>query len=89
MQLKSNVFLFVCSCVLFVHWSAEVSREGVVTPKINLLTKIPERGETVVLSSDSSPEPCSNSAGSPGSDPSAFLPESIVNDLTLVLVQSQ
>ncbi|XP_040014651.1 centromere protein P [Xiphias gladius] len=30
-------------CVLFVHWSVEVSREGGVTPKINLLTKIPER----------------------------------------------
>uniref|UniRef100_A0A3B4WUQ0 Centromere protein P n=1 Tax=Seriola lalandi dorsalis TaxID=1841481 RepID=A0A3B4WUQ0_SERLL len=30
-------------CVLFVHWSVEVSREGGVAPKINLLTKIPER----------------------------------------------
>ncbi|XP_044028878.1 centromere protein P [Siniperca chuatsi] len=30
-------------CVLFVHWSVEVSREGGVTPKIDLLTKIPER----------------------------------------------
>ncbi|XP_076599876.1 centromere protein P [Chaetodon auriga] len=30
-------------CVLFVHWSVEVSREGAVAPKINLLTKIPER----------------------------------------------
>ncbi|XP_070758877.1 centromere protein P [Enoplosus armatus] len=30
-------------CVLFVHWSVEVSREGGVSPKINLLTKIPER----------------------------------------------
>ncbi|KAK2915442.1 hypothetical protein Q8A73_006036 [Channa argus] len=31
------------SCVVFIHWSVEVSREGEVTPKINLLTKIPER----------------------------------------------
>ncbi|KAF1392092.1 hypothetical protein PFLUV_G00048920 [Perca fluviatilis] len=30
-------------CVLFVHWSIEVSREGRVTPKIELLTKIPEK----------------------------------------------
>ncbi|XP_031152669.1 centromere protein P [Sander lucioperca] len=30
-------------CVLFVHWSVEVSREGRVTPKIELLTKIPEK----------------------------------------------
>ncbi|XP_034442415.1 centromere protein P isoform X1 [Hippoglossus hippoglossus] len=30
-------------CVLSIHWSVEVSREGGVTPKINLLTKIPER----------------------------------------------
>ncbi|XP_069567429.1 centromere protein P [Brachyistius frenatus] len=30
-------------CVFFVHWSVEVSREGGVTPKIDLLTKIPER----------------------------------------------
>lgn len=30
-------------CVLFVHWPIEVSREGGVTPKIELLTKIPER----------------------------------------------
>ncbi|XP_029287307.1 centromere protein P isoform X2 [Cottoperca gobio] len=30
-------------CVLFVHWSVEVCREGGVTPKIQLLTKIPER----------------------------------------------
>uniref|UniRef100_A0A3Q4BFD2 Centromere protein P n=1 Tax=Mola mola TaxID=94237 RepID=A0A3Q4BFD2_MOLML len=30
-------------CVLFIHWSVEVSREGGVTPKIELLTKIPER----------------------------------------------
>uniref|UniRef100_A0A8D3CYV6 Centromere protein P n=1 Tax=Scophthalmus maximus TaxID=52904 RepID=A0A8D3CYV6_SCOMX len=30
-------------CVLLIHWSVEVSREGGVTPKINLLTKIPER----------------------------------------------
>ncbi|XP_047438991.1 centromere protein P isoform X2 [Mugil cephalus] len=29
-------------CVLFVHWSVDVSREGVVAPKIDLLTKIPE-----------------------------------------------
>ncbi|XP_067359622.1 centromere protein P isoform X2 [Channa argus] len=36
------------SCVVFIHWSVEVSREGEVTPKINLLTKIPERGETFV-----------------------------------------
>lgn len=38
----------VYSCVLFVHWSVEVSREGGVTPKIDLLTKIPERGEMFV-----------------------------------------
>ncbi|KAG7226836.1 hypothetical protein INR49_014185 [Caranx melampygus] len=30
-------------CVLFVHWSAEVSSEGGVAPQINLLTKIPEK----------------------------------------------
>ncbi|XP_034724873.1 centromere protein P [Etheostoma cragini] len=30
-------------CVLFVYWSVEVSREGGVTPKIELLTKIPEK----------------------------------------------
>ncbi|XP_054472795.1 centromere protein P [Anoplopoma fimbria] len=30
-------------CVLFVHWSVDVSREGGVSPKIELLTKIPER----------------------------------------------
>ncbi|XP_030276563.1 centromere protein P isoform X1 [Sparus aurata] len=30
-------------CVLFIHWSVEVSREGGVTPKIDLVTKIPER----------------------------------------------
>ncbi|XP_040889600.1 centromere protein P isoform X4 [Toxotes jaculatrix] len=30
-------------CVLFVHWSVDVSREGGVAPKINLLTKIPEK----------------------------------------------
>ncbi|XP_041812128.1 centromere protein P [Chelmon rostratus] len=30
-------------CVLFIHWSVEVSRDGAVTPKINLLTKIPDR----------------------------------------------
>ncbi|XP_044205842.1 centromere protein P isoform X2 [Thunnus albacares] len=30
-------------CVLSVHWSVEVSREGGVTPKIDLLTKIPEK----------------------------------------------
>ncbi|XP_058487418.1 centromere protein P isoform X2 [Solea solea] len=30
-------------CVLFIHWSVDVSSEGRVTPKINLLTKIPER----------------------------------------------
>ncbi|KAI3369765.1 hypothetical protein L3Q82_024585 [Scortum barcoo] len=29
-------------CVLFVHWLVDVSREGRVTPKIDLLTKIPE-----------------------------------------------
>ncbi|KAM7005529.1 centromere protein P [Tautogolabrus adspersus] len=29
-------------CVLFVHWSVEVSCEGEVTPKVGLLTKIPE-----------------------------------------------
>ncbi|XP_028263089.1 centromere protein P [Parambassis ranga] len=30
-------------CVFFVHWTVEVSREGIITPKIQLLTKIPER----------------------------------------------
>ncbi|XP_045932508.1 centromere protein P isoform X1 [Micropterus dolomieu] len=30
-------------CVLFIHWSVEVSREGEVTPKIDMLTKIPEK----------------------------------------------
>ncbi|XP_031716574.1 centromere protein P [Anarrhichthys ocellatus] len=30
-------------CVLFVHWSVDVSREGGVSPKMELLTKIPER----------------------------------------------
>ncbi|XP_032370521.1 centromere protein P [Etheostoma spectabile] len=30
-------------CLLFVYWSVEVSREGRVTPKIELLTKIPEK----------------------------------------------
>ncbi|XP_071370435.1 centromere protein P [Centroberyx affinis] len=37
-------------CVLLVHWSVEVSRGGGVTPKIDLLTKIPERA----LQTDSS-----------------------------------
>ncbi|XP_026162390.1 centromere protein P isoform X2 [Mastacembelus armatus] len=32
-------------CSLFVHWSVEVSKEGVVTPNIDLLTKIPERAQ--------------------------------------------
>lgn len=40
--------VFVHSCVLFIHWSVEVSRDGAVTPKINLLTKIPDRGEMFV-----------------------------------------
>ncbi|XP_056886309.1 centromere protein P isoform X1 [Takifugu flavidus] len=31
------------SCRLLVRWSLEVSREGKVTPKINVLSKIPER----------------------------------------------
>ncbi|KAK2861697.1 hypothetical protein Q5P01_001230 [Channa striata] len=31
------------SCVVFIHWSVEVSREGEVSPKINLLTKVPEK----------------------------------------------
>lgn len=30
-------------CVLFVHWSVGVSGEGGVTPKIELVTKIPEQ----------------------------------------------
>ncbi|XP_029006302.1 centromere protein P isoform X2 [Betta splendens] len=30
-------------CIVFIHWSVEVSREGQVTPNIDLLTKIPER----------------------------------------------
>ncbi|XP_029946833.1 centromere protein P isoform X2 [Salarias fasciatus] len=29
-------------CVLFLRWSVEVSRDGVVTPRFDLLTKIPE-----------------------------------------------
>ncbi|XP_034058230.1 centromere protein P isoform X2 [Gymnodraco acuticeps] len=30
-------------CVLILHWSVEVCREGGVTPKMELLTKIPEK----------------------------------------------
>ncbi|KAM3621736.1 uncharacterized protein V6R79_015319 [Siganus canaliculatus] len=30
------------SCVWFIHWSVDVSRVGGVTPKIDLLSKIPE-----------------------------------------------
>ncbi|XP_072237520.1 centromere protein P [Leuresthes tenuis] len=30
-------------CVLFLHWSVEVSTDGAVTPRIDLLTKIPDR----------------------------------------------
>ncbi|XP_034020721.1 centromere protein P [Thalassophryne amazonica] len=30
-------------CVLVLHWSFDVSREGGVTPKMDLLTKIPEK----------------------------------------------
>lgn len=30
-------------CVLFIHWAVAVSNEGEVTPKIELLTKIPEK----------------------------------------------
>lgn len=30
-------------CVFFIHWSMEVSTGGAVTPKIQLLSKIPER----------------------------------------------
>lgn len=41
----SPAWCFVCSCVFFIHWSVEVSGEGRVTPKINMLTKIPEKGE--------------------------------------------
>lgn len=51
-EIKPFLFwpLTVCdrSCVLFIHWSVEVSGEGTVTPKIDLLTKIPERGKTIV-----------------------------------------
>lgn len=42
-------FVFAYRCVLLVHWSVHVSREGGVSPKVELLTKIPERGETVYL----------------------------------------
>lgn len=44
--------MFVCSCVVFLDWSVEVSSEGRVTPKIDLLTKIPERGELIPLHTD-------------------------------------
>ncbi|XP_037831181.1 centromere protein P [Kryptolebias marmoratus] len=30
-------------CVLFIHWSVEVSTDGAVAPKIHLLPKIPEQ----------------------------------------------
>ncbi|XP_036067997.1 centromere protein P isoform X2 [Oryzias melastigma] len=30
-------------CVLFIHWAVEISTEGTVVPKINLLTKLPEQ----------------------------------------------
>uniref|UniRef100_A0A3P8U964 Centromere protein P n=1 Tax=Amphiprion percula TaxID=161767 RepID=A0A3P8U964_AMPPE len=33
----------VFSCVLFVRWSIDVSREGGVSPNIELLTKIPDQ----------------------------------------------
>lgn len=45
----SPAWCFVSSCVFFIHWSVEVSREGRVTPKINMLTKIPEKGEMFVF----------------------------------------
>ncbi|XP_054640307.1 centromere protein P [Dunckerocampus dactyliophorus] len=32
-------------CILSVHWSVEVSKEGSVTPKVHLLTKIPEKAQ--------------------------------------------
>lgn len=44
----SPVGCFVSSCVFFIHWSVEVSAEGRVTPKINMLTKIPEKGEMLL-----------------------------------------
>lgn len=31
---------------MFIHWLVDVSKEGKVTSKMDLLTKIPERGET-------------------------------------------
>ncbi|XP_070701892.1 centromere protein P [Pempheris klunzingeri] len=37
-------------CVLFLHWSVEVSRDGGVTPNIDLLTKIPEEALRLVPS---------------------------------------
>ncbi|XP_019716037.1 centromere protein P [Hippocampus comes] len=30
-------------CIFLVHWSVDVSKEGEVTPKVDLLTKIPDR----------------------------------------------
>nr|XP_057910619.1 centromere protein P [Doryrhamphus excisus]XP_057910620.1 centromere protein P [Doryrhamphus excisus] len=32
-------------CVVSVHWSVEVSKEGGVMPKVDLLTKIPEKAQ--------------------------------------------
>ena len=46
LKLGLTVGSSVYSCVLFIHWTVEVSKEGGVTPKIELLTKIPERGDT-------------------------------------------
>ncbi|XP_068578430.1 centromere protein P [Cebidichthys violaceus] len=44
---KSEVMIVnhpeLSGCVLFVHWSVDVSREGGVSPKMELLTKIPDR----------------------------------------------
>ncbi|XP_042365657.1 centromere protein P [Plectropomus leopardus] len=39
-------------CVFFIHWTVEVSREGRVMPKIELLTKIPERALQLFPSQD-------------------------------------
>lgn len=48
-QPHSPVWCLVCSCVFFIHWSVEVSTEGRVTPKINMLTKVPEKGDRVQI----------------------------------------
>lgn len=32
-------------CALMIHWDIEVTMEGEITPKIELVTKMPENGE--------------------------------------------